>query len=200
VHVSVDCSGESAAAALLRDITYSSSEEEEEEEEEGLADPDEVIDDDASGDLSVEPTKMQTDFVIPDEIDEAGEIVGGPNSDIQVTHPMIRRKISTTARALSVMKPGGRQVNSSVLALQLLGTPDVDARIDGVITRGTHQSKSTGEFRRFCVCFFSAQDRNDEEQAQFLQYWKFNYQRDPDNRGPEAPCLGIPPPIFNSGT
>lgn len=147
----------------MRDITYSSSEEEEEEE---CAEPEEEIED-APEDLSVEPAEMQPAFVIPDEIDEAGRIVGGPDSDIQVTHPMICRKVSTTARQLSIMKPGGRVVNSSVLALQLLGTPDVDARIDGIITRGTHQSKSTGEFSRFCVCLFSTQDRNNEEKAQF---------------------------------
>lgn len=93
--------------------------------------------------------------------------MGRGDTDIQVNHPMIRRRVVTTARQLAEMKPDGRVVDASKLALQLLGTPNVDGCIQGVATRGTH--KSTGDFKRLCVFFFFSNWEN-EERAQFCSF------------------------------
>ena len=82
----------------------SSSSSSSEEEESDSSDESEDEKEEVPGWISDEPDNMQPALVVPDEVDEAGPLVGGGDTDVQVAHPMIRRRAVTTARQLAERK------------------------------------------------------------------------------------------------
>ena len=102
-----------------------------------------------------EPEEFNLSLHVPDEIDEAGTVVGDSgDANIQMTHPKNRRRVQMSVARLIDLKPGGRALSAGALMVQLGATTLADV-LDGAVTLGTHCSKKDGQFKRFCVCFFS---------------------------------------------